>query len=153
MKLIRFMGKDELKKYLQGELMENFTDWKEAGQRSGSIGFCFFDDSEDPVDRMHYLTGIVDMRYCAEFVPVGPIEFRRNYGTYAIPESNLGSFADLLDLFLKSKEQLVTEYSVTHYNMQALKLLRVGIPDITGPNGYQIHWLSKDDILKIKEEQ
>lgn len=153
MTLIRFMGKEELKKYLRGELLENFTDWEGAGRRSGSIGFCFFDDSENPVDRMHYLTGIVDLKYCVEFSPVGPMEFRKNYGTYAIPDNAMhGTFAEFLNSIFDRKRQLVMEYSTTHYNLQSMELVRVGIPDITGKEGYQIHWLSDDDISKIREE-
>ena len=38
MKLIRFMGSEELRKYLNGETLTNTTEWRAAGQASDSRG-------------------------------------------------------------------------------------------------------------------
>lgn len=67
MKYVRFMGKEELKKYINGETLHNKTIWRENDGNSDSIGFCFFDDSVDPEERLKYLAGVVDMSIAAVF--------------------------------------------------------------------------------------
>ena len=55
MRLIRFMGSEELRKYLNGDKLINATKWRAAGMASDSRGFCFFDDSEPPEKRLPYV--------------------------------------------------------------------------------------------------
>lgn len=48
MRYVRFMSIEELNKYLSGEKLKNNTVWRDRGDKTDSVGFCFFDDSESP---------------------------------------------------------------------------------------------------------
>ena len=56
------MGIKELRKYLRGEKLENHTEWI-----WGSVGFCFFDMTVKPEERIEYLRGVATMGIVAEF--------------------------------------------------------------------------------------
>ncbi len=58
---VRFMSFKEFMKYMDGLLLVNHTDWRKAAQCTDSVGFCFFDDSVEPEERIEYLTGVVTM--------------------------------------------------------------------------------------------
>ena len=88
MKYVRFMGKDELKKYMNGQTLHNKTIWRENAGNSDSIGFCFFDDSVDPEERLRYLAGVVDISAVAVFERIAPDPMRRSTGTYRDPENH-----------------------------------------------------------------
>ena len=88
MKYVRFMGKEELKKYINGETLHNKTIWRENDGNSGSIGFCFFDDSVDPEERLKYLAGVVDMSTVAVFERTVEDPMRKSTGIYRDPEND-----------------------------------------------------------------
>ena len=67
MNYVRFMSINELKKYLSGAVLKNSTDWKRRAKNTGSVGFCFFDDSVEPAERLGYLTGVVNTECVAVF--------------------------------------------------------------------------------------
>lgn len=54
MRYVRFMSIEELNKYLSGEKLKNNTVWRDRGDKTDSVGFCFFDDSESPEERLEY---------------------------------------------------------------------------------------------------
>ena len=129
MKLIRFMGIEELRKYLGGETLTNTTEWRAAGQASDSRGFCFFDDSEPPEKRLSYVSGIVNTNIVAMFetVPFAKIDLFEGSGRYRDVEKDLPTWVDLLT-FTNIKFKEVREYSLTEYSNQILRLLKVGKP-------------------------
>lgn len=139
MRLIRFMGTVELRKYLNGETLTNITDWNKAGQRSGSKGFCFFDDSEPPEERLKYVNGVVNTEIVAIFrpVPFAKLELIESYGIYRDNKRDLPKLTDLLTWDFKEKR--VREYSTTKYNAQVMHLEKVGKPE-RRTEGWRIDW-------------
>ena len=139
MRLIRFMGAEELRKYLNGETLTNITDWNKAGQRSGSKGFCFFDDTEPPEERLKYVSGVVNTEIVAIFrpVPFAKLELTESYGIYRDNKRDLPTLTDLLTWDFKEKR--VREYSTTKYNAQILQLEKLGVPE-RYPEGWRIEW-------------
>lgn len=128
MNLIRFMGSEELEKYIHGDVLHNKTVWREEGSRSDSVGFCFFDTSAAPEERMPYLTGLVDMSVVAEFEPVPETVLKESYGIYRDPA--MDDFTILNLLSNRIPRQRVLEYSTTSYSRKTMKLIRIGIPDM-----------------------
>lgn len=143
MKLIRFMSSGELAKYLNGDQLKNETNWKRAGQRSGSTGFCFFDDSEPPEKRLHYVSGIVNMQTVAVFETKGlrHSEIRKSAGVYRDPDRDTPAFEELLD-FTNVKVKRVKEYCMKNYSHKTLRLLKIGKPYRDGQS-WGIRWLWK----------
>lgn len=139
MRLIRFMGFKELADYLDGNTLRNTTDWNKAGQRSGSKGFCFFDDSEPPEERLPYVSGVVDTELVVMFevVPFAKIDLHEGFGRYRDTEKDMPTLEELLT-FTNIKFKKVREYSLTEYSNQILRLLKVGKP-IRG-DGWKIDW-------------
>ena len=140
MRLIRFMGAVEQNKYLNGETLTNITDWRKAGQRSGSRGFCFFDDSETPEERLPYVSGVVDTSLVAVFdtVPFARLELMESLGTYRDTERDLPTLKELLT-FSNLQFKKVREYSALQYNSQILHIVKVGRPE-RHPEGWRIDW-------------
>lgn len=144
MRLIRFMGAVELNKYLNGETLTNITDWRKAGQRSGSRGFCFFDDSETPEERLPYVSGVVDTELVVTFevVPFAKIDLHEGFGRYRDTEKDMPTLEELLT-FANIKFKKVREYSLMEYSNQNLRLLNVGKP-IRG-DGWEIDWEKNEE--------
>ena len=144
MRLIRFMGFKELADYLDGNTLRNTTDWNKAGQRSGSKGFCFFDDTEPPEERLKYVSGVVNTEIVAIFrpVPFAKLELTESYGIYRDNKRDLQKLTDLTlaDLLTWDfKEKRVREYSTTKYNAQILQLEKLGVPE-RYQEGWRIEW-------------
>ena len=139
MKLIRFMGSEELRKYLNGETLTNTTEWRAAGQASDSMGFCFFDDSEPPEKRLSYVSGVVDTELVVTFevVPFAKIDLHEGFGRYRDTEKDMPTLEELLT-FTNIKFKKVREYSLMEYNNQILSLLKVGKP--IREEGWKIDW-------------
>jgi hypothetical protein len=140
MKLIRFMGREELRKYLDGETLTNTTNWRAAGSRSDSRGFCFFDDSEPPEKRLPYVSGVVntDVVVMFETVPFAKIELLESLGTYRDAEKDMPTWTELLT-FSNLKMKKVWEYSLMEYSNQILRVLKFGKP-VRHPEGWTIEW-------------
>lgn len=140
MNYVRFMGKDELKKYLNGENLQNKTIWKEYGRDSDSVGFCFFDDSVDPEERLRYLTGVVDISTVAVFERISPDPMRKSIGIYRDPENDTVEnwLAFLLGEDIKIME--VPEYSTEEYSEKTMRLLKTGTPIVSLAGDYSIKW-------------
>ena len=144
MKLIRFMGSEELRKYLNGETLTNTTEWRAAGQASDSRGFCFFDDSEPPEERLPYVSGVVDTDLVVmfEMVLFAKVDLHEGFGRYRDTEKDMPTLEELLT-FTNLKFKKVREYSLTEYNTQILRLLKVGKP-IRG-DGWEIDWEKNEE--------
>ena len=123
------MSLEELRKYVRGEPLENHT---HCG--CGSVGFCFFDTSVEPKNRMDYLTGVVDMQVVVEFERVAGPRMRKAYGVYRDPEK------DDLTTFPPAT-QFITEYSAEEYSQDTMRLVRVGY--VADPWDRKIVWKEK----------
>lgn len=62
--LHRFMSKREYDALMAGKQLVNTIDHGAQGERSSSIGFCFF--PEEPSEAIHWLSFIVDADFCVK---------------------------------------------------------------------------------------
>ena len=123
MKLIRFMSTQEMRKYLDGEVLENHTNWSREA-RTESKGFCFFPADPDPESRLNYLSGLVSFDVVAEFEMLEETALKVSKGRYRDPDEMLTDLCDMLMKPVKSME--VLEYSMESYSKDTLKLVRMG---------------------------
>lgn len=120
MKYVRFMGFEELEKYMKGETLVNKTDWRRKAQCTDSVGFCFFDDNVKPEKRMEYLTGVVDLDCVGVFECADEQKLRKSYGRYRDPErDNL--------MFLRPAMMKVPEYSIERYDIHTMRPVKFGV--------------------------
>lgn len=145
MKYVRFMGKEELKKYMNGETLHNKTIWRENYGNSDSIGFCFFDDSVNPEERLKYLAGVVDMSAVAVFERTVENPMRKSIGIYRNPEND--TVENLLAAFLGEdiKTMEIQEYSIEEYSEKTMRLVKTGTPDINLKGDYSIKWHTENN--------
>lgn len=145
MQYVRFMGKEELKKYINGETLNNKTIWRENYGNSDSIGFCFFDDSVDPEERLKYLAGVVDMSAVAVFERTVEDPMRKSTGIYRDPEND--TIENWLAAFLGEdiKTMEIQEYSIEEYSEKTMRLVKTGIPDINLKGDYSIKWHTENN--------
>ena len=155
MRYVRFMSIEELGKYLRGEKLENHTVWKDRGDKTDSVGFCFFDDSEPPQKRLEYyfrgITCSTDVWVVFEQISGEPL--RQCTGIYRDPEKDNASIeqkmleaitAVLCGVFPDVPTMEVTEYSTTEYSQETLKLVAVGRESHHG-----IRWLSRAKVNEL----
>lgn len=144
MKYVRFMGKEELKKYINGETLHNKTIWRENDGNSDSIGFCFFYDSVDPEERLKYLDGVVDMSAVAVFERTVEDPMRKSTGIYRDPENDTieNWFAAFLGEDIKTME--IQEYSIEEYSEKTMRLVKTGTPIVSLTEDYSIKWKDND---------
>ena len=144
MKYVRFMGKEELKKYINGETLHNKTTRRENDGNSDSTGFCFFDDSVDPEERLKYLTGVVDTRALAVFERIVPDPMRKSIGIYRDLEND--TIENWLAFFLGEdiKTMEVPEYSTEEYSKKTMRLVKTGTPIVSLTEDYSIKWKDND---------
>lgn len=161
MRYVRFMSIEELGKYLRGEKLKNHTVWKDRGTKTDSVGFCFFDDSESPEERLEYysrgITCTTDV--WAVFEQIGGEPLKKRTGIYRDPEKDNASIeqkmleaftAVLYGKFPDIPTMEVTEYSTTEYSQETLKLVEVG-----REGRYGIYWMSQAEMeeLLLKKPQ
>ena len=123
MKLYRFMSLDEMLAYSLGLTLHNNTDWRLRGQASSSNGFCFFDDSVPPEERIPYVNGVVCMDVCVEFEMIGPVSVTLSEGRYRDKNYTINP-VDLL--FGEPKTVTIREYCMKSYSRDALRMVRFG---------------------------
>lgn len=146
-KLMRFMGVNELAAFLAGEELENHTDWRKRAQRTDSKGFCFFDLSEPPEERMKYLAGIVDSSFIAVFEVADGVKLRESSGRYAIPGH---------ESVFPPPMQKKREYSTERYSSRTFTIKRFGVTNLVGmcDDGelkYMVTWLWEDSEMPLDE--
>lgn len=140
MRLIRFMGAREMCDYLIGRTLTNNTDWRGAGGRSTSKGFCFFPadpPADTPEERLHYISGVVTFDRIMEFeAPDDLPGLRLSWGTYRNPDNKTAPLPGLTNFVF------VNEYCIESYNRDILPLIKYGrvIWDKT-INYWKIEWL------------
>ena len=146
-KLMRFMGVNELAAFLAGQELENHTDWSKRSKGTKSKGFCFFDLSEPPEERLKYLSGIVDRSFIAEFEVEDGVKLRESSGRYAIP-----GHGDVFPPPMQKKR----EYSTERYSSRTFKIERFGVTNLVGlcDDGelkYMVSWLWEDSEMPLDE--
>ena len=146
-KLMRFMGVDELDAFLAGQELENHKDWRKRAQSTDSKGFCFFDLSEPPEERLKYLAGVVDRSFVAVFEVENGVKLRESSGRYAIP-----GHGDVFPPPMQNKK----EYSIERYSSRTFKIERFGIPEILGMSDdgelkFGIYWLWDDSEMTLSD--
>ena len=138
---VRFMGAKEFRKYLDGEELINNTDWRKQAQCTDSIGFCFFDDSVPPEERMEYLSGVVVMDVVAVFETEK--RMAESYGRYRDPDNDVSD--NLFDaLFAPVQMMHVKEYSTKKYSRETMKLVKYGLPDMWS---HRIDWHEIPEVV------
>lgn len=155
MRYVRFMSIEELDEYLRGEKLENHTVWKDRGNKTDSVGFCFFDDSESPEERLKYysrgITCTTDV--WAVFEQIGGEPLKKCTGIYRDPEKDNASIEQKMleaimavrcGVFPDVPTMEVTEYSTTEYSQETLKLVAVGRESHRG-----IRWLSQAEMEEL----
>lgn len=120
MRYVRFMGFKELEKYLNGETLVNNTVWRERAKCTDSVGFCFFDDSVAPEERIEYLTGVVDMDCVLVCERADGKQLRKSCGRYRDPSKDILTF----DAMVMTN---VPEYSTEQYSLETMKPVRIGV--------------------------
>lgn len=131
---VRFMSFEEFEKFITGQALENHTDWREQGQCTDSVGFCFFDDSVPPEERIEYLTGVVTMEAVVVFERLGDEPMRKSQGRYRDQEADKNTF----NLFAPIPMMRVDEYSVESYSWEDMRLVRLG--EVISPIERKINW-------------
>ncbi len=119
MRYVRFMSHSEFTRYAAGERLTNRTDWRKRAQCTDSIGFCFFDDSIEPEERLAYLTGVVDLDIVAVFERRSAVPMRKSQGRYRDPDRDGTAWPPEM--------MAVDEYSVKSYNQADMELVKVGV--------------------------
>lgn len=148
MKYYRFMGNEELKKLLAGEILENHTEWNLGkGLPKTCKGFCFFDYLHPPEERLKYAFGAMRELYpvCVLFKPAKGTVFREGYGIYAKPA--VSGLRPGTGLMLNNQNVLVVrEYSLEEYSRNTMHILRIGRP-YHGQHEYEWHidWKVNDE--------
>lgn len=146
-KLMRFMGVNELAAFLAGEELENHTDWRKKAQSTDSKGFCFFDLSEPPEERLKYLSGVVDRSFIAVFEVEDGVKLRESSGRYAIP----GHGAVYPPPMQNKKEYSIEQYSVRTFTIKRFGTTKlVGLCD-DGEMKFVVDWLWEDSDLPLDE--
>lgn len=83
----RFMSNEEYRKLMRGETLRNITVQKSIGNKSDSIGFCFF--TEPPEEAIHWLSFIVNSDWCVTLeIPDGLLT--KSKGRYRDVEKDRG---------------------------------------------------------------
>lgn len=146
-KLMRFMGVNELAAFLAGQELENHTDWRKRAKSTDSKGFCFFDLSEPPEERLKYLAGIVDRSFIAEFEVADGVKLRESSGRYAIPGHGA---------VYPPPMQNKVEYSTERYSSRTFTIKRFGATNLVGVDHdsemkFEVDWLWEDSEMSIDE--
>lgn len=113
----RFMSKREYDALMAGNVLHNETDHKALGQKSDSVGFCFFPESPD--EAIHWLSFIVDADVCVTMDIPDPM-LQESKGRYRDVEKDKGS-----NLFDVPPTLWRTEYCLTEYSLQTVHVLYV----------------------------
>lgn len=114
--LHRFMSKREYDALMAGKKLVNTTNHGAMGERSSSIGFCFF--PEEPEEAIHWLSFLVDADYCVTMDITGQ-SVTASKGRYRDVEKDTGGLGDNVPMLWR------TEYCTTEYSLQTVKVLHV----------------------------
>ena len=124
MRVFRFMGYDEIEKYLKDKKLVNNTIHK---GKTNSVGFCFLDASEyDWKKSYEFLKGVVDDDFLAIFETNKKLN--KTYGIYATPlpdELENASYDDKIKWLDNNfgNTMTINEYCTTSYSSKDFKLV------------------------------
>ena len=125
MRYVRFMSIREFRNYEDGKTLENNVEWSAGISKCGSKGFCFFDDSVKPEERIEYLTGVVDMDVVAVFEPFEDKKLEESYGMYRDPEKDMPE--SIFNAFFAPPPMMrIKEYCTGKYSIRDMRLVQVG---------------------------
>lgn len=149
--VMRCMSKAELVAYRKGEVMRNLS--THPGQRTNSIGFCFFPvgpNCDKITTRLQYLSGIVNMEVVAVFETIPPARLTIAHGYYTSPDARR---VDRLEIISTATFKR-TEFCTTVYDNDMLKLLSVGTPYKDMASGeWRVIWHKGGKIVERREGQ
>ena len=122
--LHRFMSEAEYEKLIAGGKLTNTTDHhKERGNKTTSVGFCFF--PEQPDKAIHWLSGIVNTQVCVTF-DIDESLLTESTATYRDSEKDNIEGMSFLELIFSPAPQIERkEYCMTEYSLKVAKVLRV----------------------------
>ncbi|MDO4647745.1 MAG: hypothetical protein Q4B26_03770 [Eubacteriales bacterium] len=137
-RLLRFMGFAEMLQYLEGRKLVNNTVWRENHSRTSSVGFCFFEDTEEetPEERLDYLRGVVHLEVVAVF-QANKNDLKKGIGKYRDPEKD--DALSVMQLWSPTQSQVKEEYSAKMYSKDNFYLLKLGW--IKDPLKDEIEWI------------
>jgi len=115
--LHRFMSKQEYDALMAGNVLRNDTNHGALGQKTDSVGFCFF--PEPPEEAIHWLSFIVDTDVCVT-MEIPDEMLRKSKGRYRDVEKDKGS-----NLFDEPPMLWRTEYCLTQYSLLMVNVLHV----------------------------
>ena len=110
------MSEREYQRLMAGEVLTNTTDHGARGQKTDSVGFCFF--TEPPDEAIHWMSFLVDADYCVTMEMTG-VELLATKGRYRDVEKDTGGLMDNVPMLWR------TEYCTTEYSLQQVKVLHV----------------------------
>lgn len=129
--LHRFMSEAEYDVLISGGKLLNTTDHhKERGNKTTSVGFCFF--PEPPDKAIHWLSGIVNTEVCVTF-DIDESLLTESTATYRDHEKDNSEGMSLWELIFSPAPQIFSsvpqierkEYCMTEYSLKVAKVLSV----------------------------
>lgn len=113
----RFMSLPEYNALISGKVLHNDTVHSQTGQKTDSVGFCFF--TEDPDEAIQWLKGIVDADVCVTLaIPMELLNESR--GRYRDVEKDKGS-----GVFDNIPMRWRKEYCLTEYSLRDARIVNV----------------------------
>ena len=105
-----------------GKLMNATVHNRENGQRTTSVGFCFF--PEDPVKAYHWLHGIVNMEMCVT-LDIDENLLTESTATYRDPDKDeyTEDMGFLEAMLMPCPTMEKKEYCMTEYSLDVAKVL------------------------------
>ena len=124
MTLHRFMSAAEYEILIAGGKLTNTTDHhKERGNKTTSVGFCFF--PEDPDKAIHWLSGIVNTEVCVTF-DIDESLLTESTATYRDSEKDNIERMSIFDIIFSPAPRIERkEYCMTEYSLKVAKVLSV----------------------------
>lgn len=133
MTLHRFMSKREYDALMTGEVLRNETDHGAMGQKTDSVGFCFF--PEPPDEAIHWLSFIVDADLCVT-MEIPDAMVRKSQGRYRDVEKDKSGEKMSVDSQDATPEELRTDGTDAFDELyMGVKHFRNGIGFVVMPEG------------------
>lgn len=109
----RFMSDKEYNSLVAGDTLTNTTNHDAKGQRSTSIGFCFF--TEEPDKAIHWLSTIVSTDWCVTF-DIPDQMLTKSRARYRDPERDNWPLAEPATIWR-------TEWCLQEYSLDNVKVI------------------------------
>lgn len=120
--LHRFMSAAECAALIKGDLLTNITEHAERGQRTTSVGFCFF--PEDPDEAIHWLSGCTFPDYCVT-LDIPDYMLQESEGIYRDPKRD-----DLSKPLGRNRPTMTKkEYCLQRYSLRGHQIRLLNVTD------------------------